>query len=227
MPLFLIEPDENALARASDPLGGVASEDRDEHDDNERGSERTCVATRTRLPVDVLIRFVVDPDGKLVPDLRRRLPGRGVWVEARQERVEAAIKIRAFARGLKRQVEVDPELPALIDRLMSKRALEALGLANKAGSVVMGFAKVEAVAAKTSTLALIHAHEAAPDGCRKIDRKLASGRLTVRIFTSDELSLALGRSNVVHAALIKGGASEKFLEEAERLMRYRLPTERQ
>ncbi len=184
------------------------------------------MASRQRLPVEALIRFVADPDGHLVPDLRRRLPGRGVWVEANAERVAIAIRTKAFARGLKRPVVVTADLAELIDRLLVERTLAALGLANKAGNLVLGFAKVESALAKPTVCGLVHAAEASDDGCRKLDRKLPPNVVPIRIFTGEELSLALGRPNVVHAALTKGGASDKFLEEARRLMRFRLPLER-
>jgi uncharacterized protein len=196
-----------------------------EHDEGERGSERTCVASRTRFSVERLIRFVADPDGNLIPDLRRRLPGRGVWVEATEQRVTHAVSTKAFARGLKRPVTVPADLPATVERLIRERCLAALALANKAGRVVLGFAKVESALDKPTIAALLHAVEAADDGCRKLDRKLPPATKPLRMFTSAELSLAMGRGNVVHAALIKGGASGKFLEEAERLTRYKLPPE--
>lgn len=190
------------------------------------GSERMCAVSRRVLATGELIRFVAGPDGTIVPDLRRRLPGRGVWVEARRLVLDKAIKTNVFARGLGRPVVVPPGLSDQVESLMRKRALEALSLACKAGLVVTGFSKVEAAIGGAGLAALFHASDAAEDGCRKLDDRLAAarGRDSVPIspfFSCAELSLALGRPNVIHAALITGGASSRVLEEIDRLERFR------
>lgn len=188
---------------------------------------RTCAVTRLKRPPEELIRFVESPDGQIVPDLARRLPGRGVWVTAERAALAEAVKKNAFARSLRHRVAVPPDLPDLVERLLRKRAIEALSLANKAGLVTSGFERVDAQLGQGSVAVLLHAREAAEDGKTKLDRKL---RASVRerggagpvicAFTSDELSLALGRPNVVHAALSAGGATGKFLNEASRVIRY-------
>src|SRR5579871_5287276 len=105
-------------------------------------TERLCIATRQVRPVGALIRFVIGPDGAVVPDLKRRLPGRGVWVTARRQAVAEAVRRRLFGRGLKAEVRVSPELPDAVERLLEQSALNALSIARKAGLVVHGFAKV-------------------------------------------------------------------------------------
>ena len=203
-------------------------------------SERTCALTRALLPPGELIRFVRAPDGVITPDLARRLPGRGVWISLSRDAVEKAGEQNVFARSLKQPVTVPPGLGDLVDRLLTGRCTQALALANKAGLVVAGFAKVEAAIGKGSVAALIHATEASADGAAKLDGRLlarlprtsedaeqASGKAPAQrpIIATDlagrELSLALGRENVVHAALIQGGAARYFLSEVERLRRYR------
>ena len=113
-------------------------------EDDRKAPERTCVATRTVRPADELIRFVRAPDGAVTPDLKRALPGRGVWVTGSAEAVRLAVKKKAFARGFKEAVSVDPELATQVDDLLERQALSMLGFANKAGRVICGFAKVEA-----------------------------------------------------------------------------------
>jgi predicted RNA-binding protein YlxR (DUF448 family) len=196
---------------------------RDEH-----ASEtlRRCALTRVHRPKDDLIRFVLGPDGSVVPDLKEKLPGRGVWLTAAHDTVAEAIKHKIFARAFKAEAKVPRGLAEQIDRLLADAALGALALANKASEVVFGHAKVEEAFEKGRVLALIHAREAAEDGCRKLDGKArgVSGSATlraVRAFSADELGLASGRTNVIHAALIQGGAARKFLAAASRAERYR------
>ena len=162
---------------------------------------------------------MLGPDGAVVPDLKEKLPGRGVWVTAAYDTVAKAAKRNVFARALKTEAKVPEDLAGQVDRLLADAALSALGLANKAGEAVFGHAKVEEALAKGRVLALVHASEAAEDGCRKLDGKARGLREgspipAVRAFGTDELGLASGRTNVIHAALIQGGAARKFLAAA-------------
>lgn len=189
---------------------------------------RTCVVTRELKPPEALIRFVPGPDAEIVPDVARRLPGRGVWVTAERSAVAEAVRRKAFSRSLKRSVVVPPDLPELVERLLVKRAMDALSLANKAGLVTTGFTRIEASIAAGSVAALLHGQDAAADGAGKLDRRFQAisahaGRPAPvsRELTVEQLSLALGRANVVHAALSAGGATTNFLNEAGRLARYR------
>src|SRR5215470_16556299 len=122
--------------------------------------ERLCVATRQVRPVGELIRFVIGPDGAVVPDLKRRLPGRGVWITARHRIIEEAVRRRAFGRGLKADVAASIDLPDMVDRLLKQSALNSLSIAHKAGLVIQGFAKVEAAVATAPLVALIRARDA-------------------------------------------------------------------
>jgi predicted RNA-binding protein YlxR (DUF448 family) len=207
-----------------------AEDQQQDHGDGAKtaGSLRRCVVTRTERSPDDLLRFVLDPAGTIVPDLARKLPGRGIWVTGDKASVAAAVKANAFAKSLKRQVAVAPDLPDRIEFLFVKRVLEALSLANKAGLVSTGFEKVEALLDAGRAAALLHGSDAASDGTRKLDRKFAAiqrdkGQTApvVDWLTIEQMSLAIGRSNVVHAGLKQGGATNRFLREAERLRRYR------
>ncbi len=187
---------------------------------------RACALTRARRPREELIRFVLSPEGEIVPDLKERLPGRGIWVTAARDLVADAAKRNVFARGLKAEVKVPQDLAARVDRLLADAALGALAMANKAGEAVFGMAKIEEAIAKGRVMALIHASDAAEDGCRKLDAKFRAvsgpeAPSPIRLFTSDELGLASGRANVIHAALIQSGAARKFLAGASRLELYR------
>jgi predicted RNA-binding protein YlxR (DUF448 family) len=203
----------------------------DEAAAEEAGPLRTCVATRSVRPVDEMLRFVSGPDGVLVPDLKRKLPGRGVWVTATAATVEVAARRKAFARALKRpsgDVTVSATLAQDVEQLLQRDALQALAMANKAGAVVVGSAKVAAAIETGRMAALVHAAEAGEDGVRKLDQvvhrrlgEAAAGIATIKLFAGEQLDLALGRTNVIHAALARGGACEGFLARCQRLDFYR------
>ena len=189
-------------------------------------AERLCVATREVRPVSDLIRFVIGPNGEAVPDLKRKLPGRGVWVTATRKALEDAIKRKAFARSFKREVRLPADLLERTAQLLEQSALDALAIAAKAGSVTSGFAKVENALAHDHVLALLHAAEAAPDGVRKLNaavhRNSRPGSIqVVQALTGAQLDLALGRPNVIHAALLAGPVSDTFLARLRRLERFR------
>jgi predicted RNA-binding protein YlxR (DUF448 family) len=192
------------------------------------GTERSCALTRDLKPVSAMIRFVVGPTGDAVPDIKRKLPGRGIWITSTRIAIEEAIKRNVFARGFKRDVRVAKDLAAQTERLLESAALDALAMAGKAGGVVGGFAKVEAAIDRDNVLALIHATEAAADGKRKLDTALHRNRgekareiAVIDAFAGSQLDLALNRPNVVHAALLAGPGSETFLARVLRLERFR------
>jgi uncharacterized protein len=198
----------------------------------ESESERTCIVTRRREPPEAMIRFVRGPDGVLAPDIRARLPGRGVWVGARATLVAEAARKRIFARSLKEPVETPVELAQDVDRLLEADCLQMLALANKAGAVTAGFNKVADLLAKGSSTILIEAADGGADGKRKLRQSARRAEIArarendgfppiVGLFTSSQLDLALGRTNVIHAALACGGLGEGFLLRCRRLAAYR------
>ena len=197
----------------------------DEGDDGV-ARERTCAVTRAKGSVDGMIRFVADPDGRVVPDLAAKLPGRGVWLDGTREVLERAIKTKAFSRSLKHQVQSRLELADQTGQLLRQRAIQSFSVANKAGEILTGFAKVEAAIIRLNgQLVLVHASDASPDGCRKLEGKLRKTRpdhqqAPIQIFTGVELSLALGYPNVIHAALTGGGASDQLQRNIARLLRF-------
>jgi hypothetical protein len=191
-----------------------------------REAERLCAATRAVRPVTEMIRFVVGPDGNVVPDLKGKLPGRGVWVTATRDALSDAVKRKVFARGFKRDVRSTASLVTETERLLETAALDALAIAGKAGLVAAGFTRAETALQRDVAVAMLHAAEAAADGVRKLDAAAARRRSdapppAVTILTSAQLDLALGRPNVVHAALLAGSASDTVLARLRRLERFR------
>jgi uncharacterized protein len=193
---------------------------------------RMCAVSREVRPIDELIRFVVTPTGEVIADVKRKLPGRGLWLSASRRTVAEAVRRHQFSRGFKRDVRVAATLPDDTEALLVRSALEALAMAAKAGQVVSGFGKVEdALSQRERPSGLIHASDAAPDGVRKLDAILRQrggkdeDSLKISVVTalrSAELDLALGRSNVIHAALLAGPASKTFLSRCQLLVRYRM-----
>ena len=191
-------------------------------------SERQCAVTRLRLPSDQLLRFALDPDGTAVPDLKAKLPGRGVWITCTREIVEKAIASHAFDKGFRQSVKTADGLPDQVESLLERACLQRLALANKAGSVVCGFDKVSKALKSGKAAYIIHASDASPDGCRKLDGLIkarengseAAGPVVCGL-NAEQLSLALGRSNVIHAALKQGVPSQKFITAMARLEKFR------
>ncbi len=196
---------------------------------------RMCAVSRQVRPIDELIRFVVSPQGEVIPDLKRKLPGRGLWVSASRQAVAEAVRRHQFSRGFKRDVRVSPTLATDAEALLVRSAIDALAMAAKARHVISGFSKVEetlkSLPAQTSVRALIHASDGAADGIRKLDAMVRQNAgindesnqfPVVTALTSEQLDLALGRSNVIHAALLAGPASKTFLSRSQILVRYRM-----
>src|SRR3979411_2321537 len=130
---------------------------------------RMCAVIREVRPIGELIRFVVSPQGEVIPDLKRKLPGRGLWVSASRQSVAEAVKRHQFSRGFKRDVRAAASLAADTESLLERSAIEALAMAAKAGQVVSGFSKVEDALKQGRAAALIHASDGAADGIRKLD----------------------------------------------------------
>ena len=198
--------------------------------DKSPAPERTCIVTRTLQPAKAMLRFVLGPDNQLVPDLKGNLPGRGVYVSFSAKAVQQAIKKKAFARSVRAEVNVPPDLEAVIDGLLKKAALQSLSLANKAGAIIAGNAKVEAALEAQNLRGLVHALDAGDDGVRKLSQvvhRVNQGKMIaeVRIFTSEELDNALGRSNSVHIGVMAGDAGALFLRNAKRCASYRNATD--
>lgn len=187
---------------------------------------RMCAVSRASRPVAELLRFVAGPDGKVVPDIRSKLPGRGVWVSNERRMVAEAMRRKIFARALRVELATPMDLAEQVERLLAQDALQMLALANKAGAVVTGFEKVEGM--KGAVAALVQARDGS-EGERRRLQGLMRGRgpgrgdpFVVQAFSGDELALSLGREHVIHAALRSQEASLAFLARARRLDDFRV-----
>ncbi len=184
--------------------------------------------TGTKDVPEAMLRFALSPDGSVVPDIHRKLPGRGVWTRLSFATVSRAASKQAFSRTFRAKAAAPASLAETVDALIERDALQSLSIANKAGLVVAGAFKVDSAIEIGRVAALIQASDAAPDGAAKranaLRARLGAGAgeiVRVNLFTSRQLDLALGKANVIHAALKQGAASSAFLARVDRLRRYR------
>lgn len=184
--------------------------------------ERRCIVSGDLECKEGLVRFVVGPDGQAVPDLAGRLPGRGMWVGARRELIEQAVRRKAFSKAAKAPVAAAADLADQVERLLAGRCADVLGLCKRAGLAVAGHDKVSEWLDFRKVAVLLQASDGSPQGRNKLAAR-AANLPVVTILTREELGLALGRENVVHAALSPGGLTISFLVEAQRLSGFRSP----
>lgn len=184
------------------------------------GPERRCIASGTVRPKAELLRFVVAPDGQVVPDVEQRLPGRGIWLSARRDVVNTAVGKRLFAKAARKAVLVPEDLVDRIERLLARRGLAILGLARRAGQAVCGFEKVKAELKAGRVAVLVEARDASEDGRGKL-RALARSAPVVELFDAAELGSVFGRDHVVHVGVAPGGLAKRLLDEASLLAGFR------
>ncbi|MFN3584396.1 RNA-binding protein [Phenylobacterium sp.] len=190
------------------------------HAEATRERERRDIVSGEVRDEAALIRFVVGPGGDVVPDLARKLPGRGLWVAADRESVTAAARKGLFARAAKAKAQAAPDLADLVEGLLRTRLLSGLGLARRAGDLTSGFEKVSAAISSGKAAWLIEARDGAADGRRKLlalARKQPEPPRLVGLFTAEELGLALGGENVIHTAFLAGRAAERWAQDVQRL----------
>jgi predicted RNA-binding protein YlxR (DUF448 family) len=190
--------------------------------------ERRDIVSGEVLPDNRLLRFVADPDGQVVPDAGAKLPGRGLWVEASKDAVNKAVEKKLFARAAKAQVVATEDLAARAEKSLITRMLGDLGIARRSGALVLGFDNVlRALEGPKPPKVLIEAFDGAADGKRKLyaaAHRLELNCVVIETLTSAELGLALGRENVIHAAVQPGGLAERLIFDAERLSGFRTET---
>lgn len=171
-----------------------------------------------------LVRFVAGPEGLVVPDLARKLPGRGLWVAADRASVETAARKGLFSRAAKAKLNASPELADQVENLLLRRLLDGLGLAKRAGELISGFEKVASSVNAGKAAWLIEATDGAFDGRRKIlnvARKSPKPPEVFGLFGAEELGLALGAENVIHTAFLAGRGADRWTLDVRRLTGFR------
>jgi predicted RNA-binding protein YlxR (DUF448 family) len=183
--------------------------------DREDGPDRKCIATGEVQPKQGLIRFVVGPEARIVPDVQGKLPGRGIYVTASRAALEKAVAKKLFSRGAKMPVQLPDDLVQEVERLLLRRVIELISLQRKAGKAVAGYEKVKSWLQLEEAEVLIQAL----DGSGRGKSKLSTPHFGSYIgcLTANELGLAFGRQTVIHGALASGGLTQRVVEEAKRL----------
>ncbi|MCT4607784.1 MAG: RNA-binding protein [Pelagimonas sp.] len=188
--------------------------------DHSDGPERKCIATGEAQPKSGLIRFVLGPDGRVVPDLAEKLPGRGAYVSATRDALALVSKKNLFARAFKQPVKLPEGMEDLIEQMLTRRVVDTISLARKSGDAVSGYEKVKDWLMKEEALVLIQASDGSERGKSKLSTPY--GGTFIGWLTADELGMAFGRQTVIHAALGAGGLSKRVVEEAQRLKGMRI-----
>jgi predicted RNA-binding protein YlxR (DUF448 family) len=182
--------------------------------------QRRCILTREVAATEQLLRFVIAPDHRVVPDLASTLPGRGLWLTASRAAVDRAVAASLFARVSRQAATAAPTLADDIEAGLAQRALNCLGLARRAGQLITGFERVGSALRAGKAAVLVGAGDAAPGGRDKLGAR-APDIPHVQCLLVAEMSVALGGENVVHAALSPGGLATRFLVEATKLAAFR------
>ena len=215
-------------------------------DDDERGPLRRCIVTRERHERARMIRFVVGPGDVIVPDLAARLPGRGIWLSARGDVLETARRKGAFARAARGRVTLPPDLAAIVETGLTRRAAELIGFARRAGEAVAGFGKARDWLEQGRCGLLVQARDGSEEECRRLrsgfevvgddgtpDEGIAprveaatAGRAgrTVKVATpldAATLGAVFGRDHIVHVAIAPGRLAGSIATEARRLSGFR------
>jgi uncharacterized protein len=190
--------------------------------------ERRDLVSGEVMPEERLVRFVAGPDGVVVADVARKLPGRGLWVAATREAVDLAAGKGGFSRAAKAKLSAPADLSDRVENLLKIRLLAGLGLARRAGDLILGFEKTAQAIEQGKTAWMVEASDGAQDGRRKLlqsvrragDAGLRAPRL-LGVFSSEELGLALGLGNVIHVALLAGRGADRWTVDVERLSGFR------
>ena len=186
---------------------------------------RMCLATREKLPASRMIRFVLSPDGDVVPDIAGKLPGRGVWVRCDRDALKELVGSKGgFARGFKRQVKLPEDLVDQVENQLLQRCQSTLGLAKRSGALILGFDQVRGALEARAPGWLLEASDGASDGRRKIIGLAAGLWEKVRVasgLSSSELGMALGRDNVIHGLLKTGRFADMWTSDYRRLYEFR------
>jgi len=216
--------------RAPAARRGRVRAEKSSHGSRAPARERREIVSGEILPENRLLRFVAGPDSHVVPDVAAKLPGRGLWVACSALAIRTAVERKLFSRAAKAQVVADADLPARAEMALVTRMLGDLGIARRSGALVLGFDNVlRQLEGPKPPKVLVEAFDGAADGKRKLcaaAHRLGLDCVVIETLTSAELGLALGRENVIHAAVQPGGLADRLMFDAERLSGFRGRSER-
>lgn len=203
------------MATAAAPDTDTPEDPEDLPEEPERGPLRRCLVTRESLPKEAMLRFVLGPDRVLVPDLEGRLPGRGMWLSAKADVLERALKRGAFAKAARGTVHLPPDLRARIEDGLRRRVRDLVGFARRSGQAVCGREVVREWLQAGRAGLLVEASDGSP-----AERARLVGGRDVPVVTplpAEALGAVFGRDHAVHVAIAQGRLAEAILAEAARL----------
>lgn len=177
---------------------------------------RKCIVTGEVQDKAKMLRFTVTPDNRIVPDFKKKLPGRGIWVKNSKAALNIAVAKNLFSKAVKKNVKVDVELAEMVETLLKKRGLDAISLARKAGVLLTGFEKVSEAIKKDKAAFVLEARDAGTDGHNRI-MLLAKNLEVFRTYEIEELDKALDKVNTVHAAFLRSEMAKAVHNEFSRL----------
>jgi predicted RNA-binding protein YlxR (DUF448 family)/ribosomal protein L30E len=195
-------------------------------DDDDAGPTRRCVASGERLEKSALIRFVASPDGVVTPDLEARLPGRGLYVRAREVELALAVKKNLFSRAAKRSLRLPDDLTERVGRLLLERVQGCLGMARRGGAAVAGYDQVSEALRHGKAHLLIQASDGSPDPRRRL-ATLATGLPVIEPLTAEALGAPFGRDRLVHLAICGKSIAAALQAASNRLVGFRTPLQEQ
>lgn len=178
---------------------------------------RRCIVTRDAAPKSGLVRFVVGPEQQVVPDVLEKLPGRGIWVTAEREKIALAVKKGQFAHAAKTAAKAADDLPDQVEKILVRRVLDLVSMGRKAGLAIAGLEKVKSLLVEERAVLLIQASDGSARG-KTVLRAPKGPESLINCLTSAELGMAFGRDTVVHAAMTRGGITDRVLSDASRLV---------
>ena len=186
---------------------------------------RMCLASREKLPASQMVRFVLDPNGQVTPDVAGKLPGRGVWVRSDREALASLISAKGgFSRGFKKQVSVSDGLVDQVDQLLLQKCISVLGLAKRSSALILGYDQVRNELLKRRPGWLLEAQDGAADGRRRVLGLAVAQYERVRVamaLSSSELGAAVGRDQVIHGLLKTGRFADLWTKDYRRLYEFR------
>ena len=180
---------------------------------------RKCIVSGETFEKESLLRFTVLENNVIVPDFKKKLPGKGVYVRNSKKSLEKAINNNLFSKALKKPIKADNELISQVENLLFKQALNAISLARKAGVMISGMDKVKEALKKNNIAFLLEAENAGSDGHNKI-MSLAKNIEIFNLFKIEELDKELAKDNTVHLAFIKSTMSTSIRETFVRLISF-------
>lgn len=185
-------------------------------------AERRCILSGDVAPRVTLVRLALGPDGTVAPDVRAKAPGRGAWIGVSRDVLENAQKKGklkgALARAFKEPVDAPDDLSERIETALRQATLDRLGMEARSSTLITGAEKIEVAARRGEVAMLLHTNDAEENGRKKLDQAYRVGteqedaRGLILPVDRQALSMALGRANAVHAALIDGRAASRVGE---------------